>query len=215
MTPRLPQLLLFAAGIGLGAVAARAQSDSAPAAGNGPLTPGTASPPAAAPAHPTPPAPHEISPQATAVLAAHMPKFDPPKPSKPVDELPDLRDIDKPKNQIIRLPKVVVHQERPPIFTTRELNTASGLNDVAMKRYVTDPNAMPSAFAAGLTRFLFQSYANDQYQEDERLRNISSIQGSADMFQSAGDKKESDDLKSLSEDAYLRRDDTAPAPPGQ
>eukprot|EP01035_Chromulina_nebulosa_P038557 gene38557-52084_t len=36
---------------------------------------------------------------------------------KAEEEAADLRDTDKPKNQIVRLEKYVVKEERPPIFT--------------------------------------------------------------------------------------------------
>ena len=66
------------------------------------------------------------------MLAATMlQKYDPPKPVKPTPqtEQPDLREIDRPKNGIIRLPKYVVRAEVPADFSrTGSLHHQEGLN---------------------------------------------------------------------------------------
>ena len=93
-----------------------------------------------------PPAPKRtrvISPEVAAALAAATPKFTPapPKPAAkptPEEEQPDLRDIDKPKNTIVRLPKFMVREAKPPVFTERAIYTEKGLTDIAMRRYISD-----------------------------------------------------------------------------
>ena len=57
---------------------------------------------------------------------------------KAEEEAADLRDTDKPKNGIVRLEKYVVREERPPIFTERQINTKKGLTSIAMRRYISD-----------------------------------------------------------------------------
>lgn len=185
----------------LGAAAARAQS----AAPSGDATP------------PQPKAVQEASPETESLLKARRPKFDPPKPvppPKPDDQLPDMRDIDKPKNQIVRLPKVVVTEKPPPIFSQREINTKDGLAEIAAKTYLANPRNMSPA-AAAAQRMIFGGYALEQYQEQERLNNIASLKDTAGVFQRAGDKDEANLLKNVSADTYLQRGDFGTTAPDQ
>ncbi len=200
----------------LGAAAARAQS-AAPSSAEDTGDKAAASPSTTGGATPPPKAAHDISPETESLLEARRPKFDPPKPTpppKPDDQLLDLRDIDKPKNQIIRLPKVVVTEKPPPIFSQREINTKDGLEDIALKTYLVDPRNMSPA-AAAAQRMLFGGYALEQYQEQERLNNIASLKDTANMFQGAGDKDEANLLKNVSADTYLQRGDFGTSAPDQ
>ena len=45
--------------------------------------------------------------------------------------LNDLRDIDKPRNGIIRLPNYTVQEKKPPVFRERDIYTREGLADLA------------------------------------------------------------------------------------
>ncbi len=77
-----------------------------------------------------------VSSKVAAALSMGMPKFSPPTPTPtPAAEPEDLRDIDKPKNEIHRLPKYVVREARPPIFRDRDLFTMDGMLDLTMKRH--------------------------------------------------------------------------------
>jgi hypothetical protein len=157
-----------------------------------------------------PSAQEAASPQVAAALAGTIPKYNPPTPQKlsaEEAEFAALEARDKPKNKIIRLPKVVVQGVRPPIFAEHELYTPSGLTDLALKRYVTDVNGMPSATAAALTRFLFGSYAQQQYQAAQRQQEMSDTEDTAKMFQRAGDSGESAALNQAVQDSYLLRGD--------
>jgi len=81
-----------------------------------------------------------ISSEVAASLAAAMPEYNPPEPApppKPVEEQPDLREVDKPKNTIIRLPDYVVREAKPPVFRERDINTKAGMANIAMKKYGT------------------------------------------------------------------------------
>ena len=59
-----------------------------------------------------------MSPQTAALLGVIVPKVTPPAPAdaKPPEEAPDLREIDRPRNGIIRLPRFLVQEDRPPVF---------------------------------------------------------------------------------------------------
>jgi hypothetical protein len=145
-------------------------------------------------------------------LVDSIPKYSPPKaapPPKPEDQQTDLRDIDKPKNGIIRLPKYVVHAAPPPIFTNKDVLDQKGRDDLAMKQYIIDTKDMPS-FAAALSKFLFQDNASQQYADAERASNISSLRSDASAAAIDGDAAESSFIRQQSNDTYLRRSDWAP-----
>ena len=139
-----------------------------------------------------------ISSDVAASLAAAMPKYNPPKPvaPKPVEELPDLRETDKPKNGIVRLPNYVVREAKPPVFRERDINTQQGLVNLARKRYVSETfkalNFSDVPFFSGLT----DGHAMAMYAEDERLKTITELNDAADMV-SARDKAQG---------AYIKRD---------
>ena len=134
-----------------------------------------------------------ISPEAAAALAAMAPKFAPPPKvpeKKPEEELPDLRETDKPKNTIIRLPKFVVREPRPPVFRERDVNNRAGFVELARRRYLSELDrgvlnrwsflgVQSSATPEGATT----ARALDMYAEDERLRNMADMADLANMVQ--------------------------------
>ena len=82
-----------------------------------------------------------ISPAIAAAIASTMPVYSPelylPKSGS---SAADLREIDKPKNQIPRLPvvmmrKYVVRESRLPEFRTRDLYTKAGLIELSFKEH--------------------------------------------------------------------------------
>jgi hypothetical protein len=207
-----PSLPLLVAALGLGALTASAQT--APAA----PAPAAAAPspvfaPGASLETPVPVAPpvednhgdqrHIQSAELADALTSTMPKYSP--PPKPSETEADLRDTDKPKNGIIRLPQYVVREPKSPVFTERESLTRQGLNDLAMKRYLgIDPSKMNSPLAAAVTRLLFQSYASQQYADAARLGNISDLNSTAAAMARGGDTAESDYIKRASDDTFAR-----------
>ncbi len=83
-----------------------------------------------------------MSPTTAARLAEKMPRFVPPQAAPPTaasagpDEPPvDLRETDKPRNTIVRLPKFMVMEDKPPTFKEREILTPKGHLSLAYKRY--------------------------------------------------------------------------------
>lgn len=129
-----------------------------------------------------------ISPEVAAALAAGMPKYDPPKPVAPKDEedLPDMRDVDKPRNQIIRLPDYVVREKRPPVFRERDINTTKGLSAIAMKRYFSETARALNRYTIPLFGMSQEAYASMLYAEDERLDNIASLKSTAADLKTLG-----------------------------
>lgn len=122
-----------------------------------------------------------ISGDMAAALAASMPKYNPPpKPAERKDgEDVDMRDVDKPRNGIIRLPKYVVQEQKPPVFTEREISTSKGLAAIALRRYFTETTLALNAFTVPLFGISKEAYAEMLYSEDERLKNISDLNSTA------------------------------------
>lgn len=123
-----------------------------------------------------------MSPEVAAALAAASPKYTPapPKPEpKPESELQDMREIDKPMNTIVRLPKVVVQEPRPAVFSERSIHTEKGLTDIAMRRYISDADRALNRFTLPLFGSSKESRALAMYAEDERLRNMSDLAATA------------------------------------
>lgn len=138
-------------------------------------------------------------------LAASMPKYNPPPkpaPKAPGEEV-DLREIDKPRNQIIRLPQYVVREERPPVFTEREISTTKGLNAIALRRYFSQTGLALNRFTVPLFGISKEAYAQMLYAEDERLRNIAELESAAaavNLVDPANARK----LKEATRDTYQR-----------
>jgi hypothetical protein len=141
-------------------------------------------------------------------------KYNPPPPPKPVEEDVDLRDIDKPKNGIIRLPKYVVEGQRPPVFNTRNLYSKEMLRRLAYQKYI-------SSFSRNvLNRYHILGhgdvdYAMMQYEADERKRNMDEMADKVSMYRVSGDNAEAAKLKDDSQRTFMRRSDSAPATSNQ
>ena len=138
-------------------------------------------------------------------LAARMPKYNPPEPEpEPVDEeeMQDMRDVDKPRNKIIRLPEYVVRQDKPPVFRDRDINTKAGLKKLAMKRYFYETSIALNK----LTIPLFgdaESYALMLYEQDERLKNISDLNETANDIDRV-DPEDAKEIRKATRDTYGR-----------
>ncbi len=84
---------------------------------------------------PLPSRPHVNGQSVNSNLAAATPKFNVTAVEKRAEPAPDLREIDPPRNTIIRLPSYVVQEEKPPVFKDRELPTAHGRLEMALQKY--------------------------------------------------------------------------------
>jgi hypothetical protein len=131
-------------------------------------------------------------------------KFNPPPPPKPAEADVDLREIDKPRNGIIRLPKYVVEGQRPPIFNDRNLYSKEMLRRLAYQRYM-------SSFSKDfLNRYHFLgngdiAYAMMQYEAEERKRNMAEMDDKVSLYRATGDTTEADQLKDDTQRTFMRR----------
>lgn len=147
-----------------------------------------------------------ISPEVAAQLQANTPKYAPapPKPEpKPAEELPDLREIDKPKNTIIRLPQYIVREPTSPVLNERAVHTDKGLADLAVRRYISDADRALNRFTLPLFGRSVQERALAMYAEEERLHNMAELADNAAMV-STTDKAAGTYVKREAEKTYLR-----------
>ena len=180
--------------------------------------------PSAAPASPDSSAPstapekakpqRAVSNEVAATISAGMPKYNPPPKApepKPEEELPDLRETDKPKNQIIRLPKYIVREPRNPVLRDRDVNTKAGQAALAEHRYISDAdralnrwNIFGQRSTAGGNSTTARALA--MYADDERLSNMADLNDAAGLA-SASDKAAGAYIKREAQKTYMRTDD--------
>ena len=149
-----------------------------------------------------------VSEGVAAALAAGMPKYNPPKPVEPKNEedLPDLREIDKPRNQIIRLPDYVVREKRPPVFRERDINTTQGLAALAKKRYFSETAQALNRFRIPLFGMGQEAYASMMLAEQERLDNMAGLKATAADLKPLSEGQ-GDAIRREVDRTYIRTDD--------
>lgn len=136
-----------------------------------------------APANPNePPRRRAISAEAASALSAAMPKYTPPPPKpepKPEEQQVDMRDVDKPRNQIIRLNPMIVREKKPAILTERAVTTDKGLEDIAVRRYISEMDRVLNRFNIPFVGASLQQRAMVMYEEDERIKNMADLKANA------------------------------------
>ncbi|MEO7412872.1 MAG: hypothetical protein ABIZ81_05905 [Opitutaceae bacterium] len=123
----------------------------------------------------TPPV-RALSAETSAKISASGPKFTPPKPADgKAEERPDLRELDKPRNGIIRLPQVMVQEQKLPQMKERELLTPQGKLDLAYKRH-------PGLRFGSLPFFSNNGIALVMLAEEERLERLAEMTELAGLY---------------------------------
>lgn len=166
----------------------------------------SASPATTPPARPKPKRERAISSALASSLAAGMPKYNPPPKPNPDDEDVDLRDVDKPRNGIIRLPKYTVQEKKPPVFRERDILTGFGFGELAKKRYLTNAYHALNSFYLPLFGQSPEAHAMAMYAEDERLQNIADLKDSARTV-SHSDAADAAVIRRATDDTYMRTTD--------
>ncbi len=198
---------LLAPAVLLSALVSHAQPSSTPAAPAEPAATAPASAPAVttpAPASAESPASRRraVSPGLASALAAAMPKYSP--PVEPPPKTAEEEEADKPRNQIIRLPAVVVEGDRPPVFTERQLYTRAELARLAAQRYLTElDRGVLNRFTLPIVGQSAEQRAMTQYEDEERQRNIASANQSVYLLKQT-DPAAAAALKRDAADAYIR-----------
>ncbi|MDX2185492.1 MAG: hypothetical protein SFV32_01035 [Opitutaceae bacterium] len=123
-----------------------------------------------------------ISPSTSAALSAGI-RYAPPKPTPvPTEE-------DKPKNEIVRLPDMVVLGQKPPVFSDRTLRQGSNLDHYAKKRFLSefDRGILNRFGGPGFTNFSTEKRARILMQEEQRLQNIRETEEHVLLYSAAGE----------------------------
>lgn len=125
-----------------------------------------------------------ISSEAATALSAAMPKYSEvtPRPAQKrleEEEKVDMRDVDKPRNNIPRLNPVIVRERKPAILSERAVTTDKGLEDIAVRRYISEMDRVLNRFNIPFVGASMQSRAMAMYEEDERLKNMSDLKANA------------------------------------
>jgi hypothetical protein len=76
-----------------------------------------------------------ISPELAEKLTAVVPKYVPPSPPSAKPRLPDAEESEHPRNAIIRLPRYLVREPKLPVIKERDMLTATGQRDLALRRH--------------------------------------------------------------------------------
>ncbi len=150
-----------------------------------------------------------VSAAVAANLARAMPKYNPPPPPPPPKTEEELA-AEQPRNQIIRLPKVVVEGQRPPIFTERQIYTKEGLEALAVSRYLSElDRGVLNRFRLPLVGQTSEERAMAMYEEEERLRNIEKAKQSIYVLKQV-DPEAAQQLKKETDAAYIRKSEFIP-----
>lgn len=158
-----------------------------------------------------PPPERAVSARASAAILADVKPFTPPPPPKAAgeeDEEVDLRDVDKPKNEIVRLPKYTVTAKKPPVFTERDFYSESDLKKLAMARYLSrlDAGLLNRWTIPGLG-MSNEDRAMQMYLEDERLKNMEATRQNISALRASGETERADAAQKDYYDTFLRRRD--------
>jgi hypothetical protein len=149
-----------------------------------------------------------ISPEVASQLQAAAPKYAPPPPKpakKPADEEVDARDIDKPRNGIIRLNRIIV-RPMTPYITPQAVNTDRGSKDIAMRKYMSEVDRAMNHFTLPLFGTSMEQRAMAMQAEDDRLKGISDTRDMARMVGSSDSAQGSYILKE-SQKTFMRTSD--------
>jgi hypothetical protein len=140
-----------------------------------------------------------VSPAVAEALSLGMPKYSPPTPTPVTTNQPqDMRDVDKPKNEIKRLPSYIVHDSRPPVFRDRDLYTKDGLVSLSYKLH--------PGLGIGNLAGLNDAPAYEIFLEDERLANMADLNDTAKAIATGGDLAEGKYILEETQDTYMRTD---------
>lgn len=131
------------------------------------------------------------------MLSDSMPKYTAPTPTPTPAENPvDMRDIDRPKNEIKRLPTYIVRETRPPVFRNRDLYGADGLAAISFKTH--------AGLNFGNILGLNSAPAYEMYLDDQRKENMDDLTDLSRAMTRGGDSAEGAYILQQSNDTYMR-----------
>jgi hypothetical protein len=123
-----------------------------------------------------PPAPTRmISPRLVAVLAASLPRYVPAPKESAATETEVPTESTGSSDDILHLPKYVVHGPKSPVLRERDLSTPRALTQIAMKRYSSTLDRALNHYRLPIIGISPESRALAKYAEDERLQNMADL----------------------------------------
>jgi hypothetical protein len=144
-----------------------------------------------------------LSPGLTAALSERMPRYNPPPPPREPTE--EEIAASQPRNQIIRLPEMVVEGRRPAVFTDRDIHTREGMAAMAVNKYLSELDR------GVLNRYTLPLFGQSQeqralaaYAEEERLRNMSSAADRANAIEAAEGAEAAQTFRDTANAAFIR-----------
>lgn len=140
-----------------------------------------------------------LSSEASNALAARV-KYEP-LPPEPVAPPPEPEE-DKPRNEIIRLPRYVVEGDRPPVFNERALYSKEQLEKLAAQRYLSDMHRNLNRYRIGRED---EKFAMLMYFEEERLKNIAATNDYVALYRVSGDEAKAAQVKEEAYSTFVRK----------
>jgi hypothetical protein len=138
-----------------------------------------------------------VSSRIAADLNSGMPKYAPPTPTPAAAAEPqDMRDIDKPKNEIRRLPQYVVRESRPLVFRNRDLYTTDELINLSFKSH--------PGLRLGNIFGMNSAIAYQMYLDEQRQANMDDLTDTARAMARGGDAGESQYILKASQETFMR-----------
>jgi hypothetical protein len=124
-----------------------------------------------------------------------------------------MREVDKPKNAIVRLPKFIVQERRPAVFREQDIHTKDGLANLAMRRYMTETDRALNRFTIPIFHPLSllggtsnEDRAMAMYYEDERLKDMANVADHTNMVMKS-DAAAGAKMKNVERDTFMRWSD--------
>ena len=105
--------------------------------------------------------------------------------------------LPKRKNKIIRLPRVVVEGERPPIFREQDIYTPEALRDIAVKRYFAGFSRALNRFKIPILGGAAEEYALARWWGDERLRLVKELEDQIELDDATGNAERAEELREI------------------
>ena len=146
---------------------------------------------------------HKLSREITSAISASF-SFEEPAKAPPNQTEEVVLAQPERKNQIIRLPRVVVEGTRPPVFREQDIHTPKALREIALKRYVSDFGRALNAWRIPLIGGGLDAWAMARWREDERKRVMKEI-GDQILFDvMVGEEERAKELQAILGGSYFR-----------
>lgn len=131
-------------------------------------------------------------------------RYAPPPPESTV-----IKEPEKPKNDIVRLPKVTVQGSKPPIFSDRALREQAQRDKFSVKKYLSefDRGVLNSVSGPSWTNFSNEKRAEQMAYDENRKQTLETIDQQTDMYEATGDERRAKEAQEDKFNTTLRSSD--------